>query len=328
MNVLVSIIVPIFNVESYIEKCARSLFEQTYDNLQFVFVNDCTQDNSLSILQSVIKDYPSISNRVKIVSHANNKGLAVARNTGVLAAEGVYVMHVDSDDTIERNTVEMCIDKAETEKADAVVFGMRHIKENGSYIEHIHVPADHQLYIKQLIEREAVVCMCGGLYKRTLYLDNNVWAIPGLNMGEDYSTKPRLLYYAKKVVALDAPFYNYNHLNEKSYTQSFNSNRIDNIQKAIDVLSKFFNEQQDSEVYKKSLQIASLSSKVILLKLWGVSDSSRHDFDRIKIMYEDLNINCVKSFVDRVLLQLAKKDYALLVRVVVKTGIIIKSMFR
>ena len=130
---------------------------------------------------------------------------------------------------------------------------MKHIMKAGQLVEHVHVPANHQDYIRQLITREAVVCMCGGLYKRSLYVDNNIWAIPGLNMGEDYSTKPRLLYNAKNVVALDLPLYIYNHLNENSYTKSFNSCSIDNLQRAIDVLSSFFSNCVDSVNYIDSL---------------------------------------------------------------------------
>lgn len=324
----VSIITPVYGVEKYIERCAESLFSQTYENCEFIFVNDCTKDKSISLLKGVINKYPHRFKDIKIISHDVNKGLACARNTGVKSATGVFVMHVDSDDTIENNTVELCVKKAIDYNSDAVVFGMRHVMKSGDFIEHVSVPTSHQDYIKKLITRDALVCMCGGLYKRSLYVDNDVWAIPGLNMGEDYSTKPRLLYYAKNIVALDLPLYIYNHLNECSYTKVFNTNSIDNLQKAIDVLSSFFYNCVDFNNYKDCLKIASLSSKVILLKSWAVTKSNRQDFDKIKRLYNDIDIAYIVSPIDKCLLYLTKKNQPLLVKLLVKIGIKIKSSFR
>lgn len=328
MEVLVSVIVPIYNVEKYIEKCARSLLEQTYNNIQYVFINDCTKDNSIEILKKTLLEYPNRLENVKIVNHKTNMGLACARNTGIENASGDFVVHVDSDDTIDIRTIELCVNKAVEEKADAVIFGMRHLMASGEFFEHVYVPENHQTYIKQLLTRKALVCMCGGLYKRSLYVDNNVGAIPGLNMGEDYSTKPRLLYYAKRVVALDLPLYNYNHINEQSYTRVFNSNRIDNLQKAINVLSSFFSAQTDYDVYKDSLNAASLSSKVILLKSWAISKSSKSDFRRIRKLYEDIDVCYIESCIDRLILYLTKMNMSFVVRIIVLGGVKIKSLIR
>lgn len=77
----VSVFVPVYNVELYIERCARSLFEQTYPYLEYVFVNDCTPDRSMQILQKVMEDYPERKNAVKIIHHENNIGIAATRYT-------------------------------------------------------------------------------------------------------------------------------------------------------------------------------------------------------------------------------------------------------
>ena len=79
MNCLVSVLVPIYGVEEYIEKCTRSLFEQTYDNIEYVFVDDCTTDNSIIVLRNVLENYPKRKGHVKIVKHAQNKGLSGAK---------------------------------------------------------------------------------------------------------------------------------------------------------------------------------------------------------------------------------------------------------
>lgn len=323
----VSIITPIYKVEQYIAECAESLFCQTYENIEFIFVNDCTPDNSIRVLEEVLNKYPQVVKKTIIISHIENKGLACARNTGVRAATGDFVMHVDSDDSIESNTVELCVKKAIETKSDAVIFGIRHIKKSGDVIEHVSIPIKHTDYIKQLIIRDALVCMCSGLYKRSLYIDNNVWAFPGLNMGEDYSTKPRLLYFAKNVVAIDLPLYRYNHLNENSYTNKFTKSSIENLKTSIDILTSFFLNRTDGKEYIDDLKRASLISKIILLKSWAISQSTSDDFDMIRELYKDIDIKYINSPIDKLLLVLSSRNQKKIIKIIVNIGIKIKSIF-
>ena len=79
----VSILVPVYNVEKYISKCAISLFEQTYSNIEYVFVNDCTKDRSIDVINNILLNYPARQGQVKIIEHEKNKGVAAARNTAV-----------------------------------------------------------------------------------------------------------------------------------------------------------------------------------------------------------------------------------------------------
>lgn len=107
----VSILVPVYSVEKYIERCARSIFEQTYQNLDIVFVDDCTPDKSIEILRRVLDDYPERKAQTRIIRHEHNQGLAAARNTAVAAATGTFLTHVDSDDWLELDAVEELVKK-------------------------------------------------------------------------------------------------------------------------------------------------------------------------------------------------------------------------
>lgn len=98
---MISVIVPIYGVEKYIERCARSLFEQTYRDVEYIFVNDCTKDNSIFILKRVLHDYPNLN--VTIINKKRNEGLPQARKTGILASHGEYVINFDSDDWVDRD---------------------------------------------------------------------------------------------------------------------------------------------------------------------------------------------------------------------------------
>lgn len=98
----VSILVPIYGVEQYIERCAKSLFEQTYSEIEYVFVNDCTKDDSIGVLNRVLEKFPQRKLQVRIINHEKNKGLGAARRTAILNANGDYILHVDSDDYIAK----------------------------------------------------------------------------------------------------------------------------------------------------------------------------------------------------------------------------------
>lgn len=117
----VSILIPVYGVEKYIERCARSAFEQTYKDLEYIFVDDCTQDKSIEILKRVLDDYPDRKGQVKIIKHEKNGGLSVARNTALDAATGDYIYYLDSDDELAKDCVEQMVAPLSQYKYDFVV---------------------------------------------------------------------------------------------------------------------------------------------------------------------------------------------------------------
>lgn len=122
---LVSIIVPVYGVENYIEKCACSVFTQTYGNLEIIFVDDCTPDNSINVLRKIMEMYPERKNQVKILRHDYNRGLSAARNTGIDAATGTYIYFLDSDDAITEDCVEILEENISHGDCDFVIGGIK-----------------------------------------------------------------------------------------------------------------------------------------------------------------------------------------------------------
>ena len=98
----VSVIIPVYNVEKYIEKCARSLFEQTLDDIEYIFIDDCSPDNSMLVLSKVLKSYPKREAQVRIIRNPENKGVAYSRTIGMKAATGEYMIHCDPDDWVDK----------------------------------------------------------------------------------------------------------------------------------------------------------------------------------------------------------------------------------
>jgi glycosyltransferase involved in cell wall biosynthesis len=119
MTPLVSIIIPVFNVERYLEACLNSVCQQTVTDVEVICVDDASIDNSLSLLDAAARQDP----RVVILRHASNRGLPAARNTGFRAARSPWVLHVDSDDLVSKYLCERTLTAAENHKADAVFFG-------------------------------------------------------------------------------------------------------------------------------------------------------------------------------------------------------------
>lgn len=118
LNPLVSVVIPVYNVEKYIEDCLLSVINQTYKNLEIICVDDCGQDNSMKI----VKEYAKKDKRIKIIKHKKNKGLGAARNSGLEKAEGEYIFFIDSDDWIEKNCIEIVEKKLQETHLNTVFF--------------------------------------------------------------------------------------------------------------------------------------------------------------------------------------------------------------
>ena len=126
INSLVTIGVPVYNVETYIEKCLFSALNQTYDNLELLIIDDCGSDNSIQIVEKIQKEH-NRGFRIQIIRHTYNKGLGEARNTAIKHAKGKYIYFLDSDDYIEPTTIELMVNEAEQNNADAVFSSCRKI---------------------------------------------------------------------------------------------------------------------------------------------------------------------------------------------------------
>ena len=190
---MVSIIVPVYNVSKYIERCARSLFEQTLQDMEFIFVDDGSPDDSMEILHAVLSEYPYRKNQVKIITHAKNKGLVAARNAGVRFAHGEYIAHCDSDDWVELDMYERLYKEAKGNSADLVACDF--IMEYASYneIRGCNHCIDDKITLLKAYIGSGWTVLWNKLVHRDLYFKNNVWGYEGYDFCEDYGLSVRLL---------------------------------------------------------------------------------------------------------------------------------------
>lgn len=272
---LVSICVPVYGVENFIERCARSLFSQTYPNLEFIFVNDNTQDKSIEILKSVIADFPENDNKTRIVNHEFNRGLSASRNTALINAKGDYVMHVDSDDWIDRRAVELLVDELENDDFDIVTGQViMHKKDSWTFLDrpHYYNKIDFVCDLSKATLRHAI---WGRLIKRSLYVDNHVMAEEGTNVGEDLQVMPQLAYFAKKTSSIESVIYHYNCTNESSYMGcGISTNRLKQDIRSAEIVYEFFYD-------KESIFFETIKKTLLMLYIFALRHLAREDNKRL-----------------------------------------------
>ena len=247
---LVSICVPIYNVEEYIERCARSLFEQTYENIEYVFVDDCSPDNSIAILQQTAKQYPHRMTQVRFVRHKTNSGLGQARNTGVREATGDFILHVDSDDYIDVNVVERLVAKQKKTDADIVMYPKKILYKSGIQIEKTHGYSSPRELLENFLIGKTTGNVCGSLIRTLIYHENGIQVEGGVNQSEDFQVITRLMYFAKVLAFVDDSFYYYDKSNEESYSYIFKRANEDQILTSYSVLFAFFRDHFEDELLK------------------------------------------------------------------------------
>lgn len=233
-----SVVVPIYNVEAYIERCATSLFEQTLSSVEFIFVNDKTPDRSIDILEEISQKFPFRKPHIRIISHTQNLGSAVARISGIKIAQGEYVTFCDSDDWVEPEMYEKMFDRVSGANCDIVY--------SNYYVEYPHRQICSNLKEVSDIEKYCEMLLYGfipsfswiRLYRRNLLLSH----LPklyrdGINMWEDAMMNIMLMPYLKSIIFEPFVGYHYNQCNVNALTKVWSKNARDNVKAVVDLIS-------------------------------------------------------------------------------------------
>ena len=202
MNPLISVIVPIYNVEKYLKRCVDSLINQTYSNLEIILVDDGSPDDCGKICEEYAKE----DSRIRVI-HQKNGGLSAARNRGILHCNGEYLLVVDSDDRIRRDLVSACVSCLEGNGIDLVHFGYSTIAENGVHIRNYRDPeiGDAGL-LPPILSGQLPSHSWQILCKRSLY--DGVF-FPEKRKAEDLATTYRLVSRTDRCVTIPDCLYEY-----------------------------------------------------------------------------------------------------------------------
>ena len=241
MNKLVSIVVPIYNVEKYLDRCISSIASQTYRNLEIILVDDGSPDNCPSICDEWAKKDSRI-----VVVHKENEGLGRARNTGIDNATGEYICFFDSDDYIEYDTIEACVKIASDNNADLVVFGHDDVTPDMKQIG-VHIPkSPKNIFSGEEIKKEllpnSLYCnlqsgedwnMVMSAWNKLYSMDvirKNTWRFVSERdiISEDFYSLTELYGYLNCVCVIDKAFYHYV-VNNSSLSRSYRTDRFEKI---------------------------------------------------------------------------------------------------
>lgn len=249
-----SVIVPVYNVREYLEKCVRSVLAQTEPDFELLLVDDGSTDGSGDLCDRLAGTDP----RIRVI-HQENRGLGGARNTGIAAARGDWLLLVDSDDWIEPEILARSLTAAEKAGADLAVFGLRSVDEEGNTLRLIRedLPLGQPLFLPDCPELLLIAPSAANkLYRRELFQRAGAQYPPRV-WYEDLRTTPKLLAAARSVVFLDYPGYNYLQ-RAGSIMQSRNIDRNGEILDALDDLLAWFQENGLRDTYRGELEYLAL----------------------------------------------------------------------
>lgn len=248
----VSVVVPVYNVGRYIEKGVRSLFSQTFDDLEFIFIDDKTPDDSIEILERVLEEYPDRKDQVKIIRHEQNKGVSQSRQDGVNAATGEYIIHFDPDDWTEPDMYEKLYNKAKETNAD--ITGCDIVFENKYYskIRKQNFNLKRKEIVSGILQGKQINSfLWGRLIKREFILNSNIKFDKNAYLWEDMLYLTQLHSLTDKVAYIPEALYHYR-INTDSIT--FKKRNTDYIDKALyvtDKLKEIFSDPVNKESIEK-----------------------------------------------------------------------------
>lgn len=316
---LVSVVVPVYNIEKYIDKCVDSIRNQTYKKLEIILVDDGSTDNSGVICDEHAKK----DARIQVI-HKENGGLSDARNKGISKATGEYIAFVDGDDYISLDYMETCVNEALKRSADLLIFDYQEIEEETNRREIWSMNVDRskvmslKSYKKLLFTTPSA---CNKFYKRSFFAGGNI-SFPVGRTFEDLATIPKILEQAKRVVYLDSkPLYFYN-LRQGSIMRSNQfAKSYENRTKAFDDLKNYFAKKAPGQYHLELEFLCFLHCYFIPSKEIVYNQGDEQYLERFKAyamgrypqMLKNVYIKTELSKKDRILLScLKRKNYKLM----------------
>ena len=286
---LVSVVLPIYNVEKYLDRCVDSVVNQTYKNIEIILVDDGSPDGC----PQKCEEWAKRDERIKVI-HKANAGLGYARNTGIENASGEYICFFDSDDYIAPDTVEKAYSAAKINSSDMVLFGHYDVNAQGNivrtYIPTIEKESYADSEVQEVLLPDLVsgnpttgkntnlwlsACFC--MYSMRLILENN-WRFASERniISEDVYSLLRLYKDVKKVTIIPEAYYYYCE-NSMSLSHTYREDRFDRIKRFYNDCMNTCNELKYSDEVKKRLAGPFISNTIAAMKMIIQADMSDGD---------------------------------------------------
>ena len=238
----VTVIIPVYGVERYIERCCLSVFNQSFRDFDIVFVNDCSQDRSEDIVTRVIAQFQHTGICSTLIRHATNQGISAARETGLRAATGEWILYVDSDDHIAPTMLEAMVAASST--AD-IVYCDYYESKHGQliYRDQLLPTVDPIDLTAAMLQQQIVWAPWNKLFKKSLADSHDLHWPSGINIGEDMVVMSQLFYHAGSIAHVPEGLYVYNRDNTGSYLNNWNSEQCEQNLHAVTILAAYLSQQ-------------------------------------------------------------------------------------
>ena len=302
----ISIIVPVYNVEKYIEKCLESLANQSMQDFEIIIVNDGSKDNSEEIIKSFQENHPNL--QIKYLKKENG-GLASARNYGVKYATGKYISFIDSDDYIDINLYKN-LEKYMDEDIDVIKFKMQTVDKKGNILEKLDGPVfekctGEEAFEKLYIDDKYLDPACIYLYRREFFIKNKFEY--RLRYHEDFGLTSLIIITANSFVSTNIFGYNYLQT-EESLTRSKDINK--DVSRAKDMLAHYDNMINLIDRYnikeETKEKVKKYYTNSVILKVNTLIGEKRKEYIkeiRNRKMYKNIKPVNVKQFIKRNILK-------------------------
>lgn len=222
----ISIIVPIYNSENYLERCINSLINQTLKEIEIILINDGSKDNSLKIA----REYESIDDRIVVIDKLNG-GVSSARNTGILASKGEYISFVDSDDWCEKDMFQSMYNVTTNNNIDFINIGYSIDNSNGKSVKikksnNLVVTSKNNEISEVLYNITLGYCIMK-LYKREIIIENNILFNTNISLGEDAVFVQDYIRYINSIADINSAGYHYVRCNNESLSTKYDKNIVE-----------------------------------------------------------------------------------------------------
>lgn len=265
----VTVIIPVYKAEKDIARCCRALFGQTLDSIEYIFVNDCTPDNSVEVIEQVQEEYPQRKPSVKILHQPKNSGVSACRQLGLENATGEFVIHCDSDDWPELDMYEVLYAKALADRAEVVCCGFRvEYADHSTTTLFPESSVGHPSFDISPIEG----AVWNKLVRRSLLTENCIGFPKGVNLGEDCYVVTAARVLAKKESMVQQPLYHYNQMNTGSITHNYTKQKFLEVVKWVDLFDQFLQSKGLKEKYDFQLGYMKFQAKAYFLMFPEVRD--------------------------------------------------------
>ncbi len=310
-DILVTVVLPVYNVEEYLDRAMESIVNQTYKNLEIIMVDDASPDNC----PEMCDEWAKRDNRIRVI-HKENEGLGMARNSGIEAANGDYICFFDSDDFVETDLIEKCVEVLKDTSAQIVVFGYDRIDQNGKTVGSSAPELPKPVMSGSEIRNFVIPCLAGPMIKDGVkyHMSSSAWAAMysmhtirenqfrfvserGIISEDTYSN---LIYYqyVDCIAIIPSVFYHYCDNNAQSLTKTFNPERFELNKHFYTETIRLCDKLGYNEQAKINLSNQMLSNMIATIKQVVASSlipSEKRALVR-KVLYDDISAKVIANY--------------------------------